>query len=125
VLQPDLCVLLSDFPVLADTPDYLIFDLTRREAAGHLPSERVRRAAKWVSASGRFYRFPSRWRRLERGMKTEDVRGILGSPTRVERDRRFRKPVETWFYAPDDAYMIVFVDNMLFLRAESLSYGLR
>jgi hypothetical protein len=118
VLQPDLCALLSDYRVLAETPDYVIFDLTRR-AAPMLARDRVVRAALPTATRGYFYRFPPTWRYVARGMDRSAVLRALGRPRRLEIRRGLRKPVETWFYGPQDKYAIVFVAGAVFLKAES------
>ena len=48
VPQPDLAVFLSDFRVLAETPDYIIFDLTRRATArGPTTNQMARAEIAW------------------------------------------------------------------------------
>jgi hypothetical protein len=111
VRQPDLCVLLRDFPLLAETPDYLIFDLTRKSAAGA--------DGAVASGPGLFYRLPPAWSRVERGLTRSEVRRALGAPRRVELHRGMRKPVEDWFYGPADKFAIVFVDGTVFAKAQS------
>jgi hypothetical protein len=119
VLQPDLCVLLSDFRVLAEMPDYVIFDLTRRRATSRVDATRpARRGESVAAATPSFYRFPPAWSGIERGMSEEDVRRVLGRPRRVETRRDLRKPFESWFYAPDDKYALAFVDGKVLLKAQ-------
>lgn len=109
-LQPDLAVLLSGFPVLAESPDYLIFDL-RRRATGDEPSPAG-------PAAPSFYRLPPEWDGVERGMSREDVRRLVGAPDRVERRTDLRRPVEVWLFEPGNRYAIVFVEGRLFARAQ-------
>src|SRR5207248_11113778 len=115
-LQPDLCVLLSNYRVLAETPDYVVFDLTRHVS----PTGRATTASATASATGYFYRFPPAWRHVERGMTKPGVLRVLGRPSRTEVRRDLRKPVETWFYGPNAKFVIVFVDGALFVEAEDV-----
>ena len=52
-LQPDLAVLLSDFRVLAESPDYVIFDLKRRAAGDEAAADWGRRAGAPTAAGPR------------------------------------------------------------------------
>jgi hypothetical protein len=117
-LQPDLSVLLSDFALLAEGPEYLIFDLTRR-LENSQPESTTDEARPGASDTESFYQFPSTWNRVVRGMKRGDVQRVLGRPNRTDVRRGLRKPFESWFYGPDDRYAIVFVDGAVFARARS------
>jgi hypothetical protein len=118
-LQPDLSVLLSDFQLLAATPDYLIFDLTRRaikadRGAKNEGGARMQtRSSTWF-----FYRFPPAWSGVERGMAMDKVAHVLGRPRRIESHHGLRKAVQTWFYGPRDKWAIVFVDGKVFAKAQ-------
>ncbi len=119
-LQPDLSVLLSDFAVLADAPDYLIFDLTRKLATTQPGTTRDDVGAPpLTSDTESFYQFPPTWSRVVRGMSKDEVQHILGRPRRTDVRRDFRKPFESWFYGPDDRYAIVFVEGDVFATAHS------
>src|SRR5205823_6606669 len=122
VLQPDLSVLLSDFPVIAATDDYMIFDLTRRlSATRHLRNRRAGGvSALHTEPAGIFYRFPSKWRDLRRGMTPREVLRVLGKPNRTMIRPHLRKRFEAWFYGAHDKYAIVFVDGEMFAKAQSL-----
>jgi hypothetical protein len=119
VQQPDLCVLLSDFRVVAAGRDYMIFDLARKAAsnAGVL-RDRVAYAA-FGSSTASYFAFPPRWRRIERGLRPRDVVKLLGRPHRIVIRHDLRKRVETWFYGPTDSYALTFVDGHVFAAAST------
>jgi 4-amino-4-deoxy-L-arabinose transferase-like glycosyltransferase len=114
VQQPDLCVLLSDFRVVAAGPDYMIFDLTREAASNAAVMRNGVVPAKLTSSTASYYAFPPRWRRIERGLMPHDVRKLLGPPDRIVIRHDLRKPVESWFYGPADSYAVVFVNRRVF-----------
>ena len=116
-LQPDLSVFLSDYPLLAETPDYLIFDLERpAEPPAADPADAAPRGDPTPETSS-FYRFPAAWGGVARGMTASHVRAVLGPPARVEKRDDLRKAFEAWFYEPDGRYALVFVDGVVFARA--------
>jgi hypothetical protein len=117
VLQPDLCVLLSDFRVVAAGRDYMIFDLTRKAASNAVVLRDEVVHAKFTSSTASYYEFPPRWRRIERGLRPRDVLGVLGRPHRIVIRHDLRKPVESWFYGSADSYALVFVDGRVFAVA--------
>ena len=80
VRQPDLVVLLRDFHVVAQTPDYRIFNLRDRSSAEQSRPQAL--GAAGPAASGElFYRFPANWRRVEGGMNRRDVLRISAGHT--------------------------------------------
>jgi hypothetical protein len=121
VWQQDLAVYLSDFRVLAETPDYLIFDLTRRTrtTAQRAASNQPKVDKKLASASWFLYRFPPAWRRIDRGMTKREVAYRLGRPRRTRTRSDLRKRLSDWFYSPDDRYAIVFINGRVFAKAAS------
>jgi hypothetical protein len=119
VEQPDLCVLLSDFRVVAAGPDYMIFDLTRKAASSAAVMRNGVVHAQLTSSTASYYAFPPRWRRIERGLMPRDVRELLGRPHRVVIHHDLRKPVETWFYGPADSYALEFVGGRVFAVAST------
>jgi hypothetical protein len=119
--QLDLTVLLSDFPLLAGGPDYAIFDLTRRANGETADSGEKLAGTNASRPRPAFYRFPSGWSRIKRGFMRIDVRRQLGRPNRIEVRQDLRKPVESWFYGPNDGYAVVFVDGRLFVKASAIS----
>ena len=114
VLQPDLCVLLSDFRVVAAGRDYMIFDLTQKAASKAVAPRDEVVHAEFTSSKASYYAFPPRWRRIERGLRPRDVLEVLGRPHRIVIRHDLRKPVESWFYGPADSYALVFVDGRVF-----------
>jgi 4-amino-4-deoxy-L-arabinose transferase-like glycosyltransferase len=118
-LQPDLSVLLSDYPVLAETPDYVIFDLTHM--LGSTPATAIEAANDGFRASemSSFYRFPPAWKGIDRGATRAEVLNVVGAPRRKAIRRDLRKPVEAWFYGATDDYAIVFVDGDVFAKAHN------
>jgi 4-amino-4-deoxy-L-arabinose transferase-like glycosyltransferase len=112
-LQPDLAVLLSDFRVLAESPDYVIFDLERRAAGDEAAADSGRRAG-----APTFYRLPPDWSRVERGDAKDEVRRIVWTPSHTQTRTDLRKPVEVWFFGPGDKYAIVFVDGRVLAKAQ-------
>jgi Dolichyl-phosphate-mannose-protein mannosyltransferase len=120
VLQPDLCVLLSDFARLAQTPDYVIFDLTRSLARSRdgATNEETMRAKSMTKRTRFFYEFPPAWSGITPGMSEEDVLRVLGKPRRIETRRDLRKPFASWFYGPRDKFAVAFVDGRLFVKAQ-------
>jgi hypothetical protein len=118
-LQPDLSILLSDFQLLAATPDYLIFDLARRASKADRGARNDGRArVQTRSSAWFFYRFPPAWSGVERGMAMGEVARVLGRPRRIERHSGLRKAVQTWFYGARDKWAIVFVDGEVFAKAQ-------
>jgi hypothetical protein len=118
-LQPDLSVLLSDFQLLAATPDYLIFDLARRAIEGDRGARNDGGARRQIrSSTWFFYRFPPAWSAVERGMAMDEVARVLGRPRRIERHGGLRKPVQNWFYGARDKWAIVFVDGEVFAKVQ-------
>jgi Dolichyl-phosphate-mannose-protein mannosyltransferase len=123
VLQPDLCVLLSDFRVVAAGRDYMIFDLTRKAASNAIALRDEVVDADFTSSKASYYAFPPRWRRIERGLRPRDVLEVLGRPHRIVIRHDLRKPVQTWFYGPADSYALVFVDGRVFDLASTRIAG--
>lgn len=119
-LQPDLSVLLSDYAVLAETPDYLIFDLTHMlESTPRAPTEAANDRSR--TEVGSFYRFPPAWRGIKRGATSAEVLKVVGGPKRKAIRRDLRKPFEAWFYGAVDTYAIVFVDGEVFAKVHNRS----
>jgi 4-amino-4-deoxy-L-arabinose transferase-like glycosyltransferase len=123
VLQPDLCVLLSDFRVVAAGRDYMIFDLTRKAASNGIALRDEVVDADFTSSKASYYAFPPQWRRIERGLRPRDVLKVLGRPQHIVTRHDLRKPVETWFYGPGDSYALVFVDGRVFDLASTRIAG--
>jgi hypothetical protein len=117
VLQPDLCVLLSDFRVVAAGRDYMIFDLTRKPTSNAVVLRDEVVHAKFTSSTASYYEYPPRWRRIERGLRPRAVLEVLGRPHRIVIRHDLRKPVESWFYGSADSYALVFVDGRVFAVA--------
>jgi hypothetical protein len=117
VLQPDLCVLLSDFRVVTAERDYMIVDLTRKAESNAALRREGAVNAKFTSSSATYYAFPPRWRRIERGLRPRDVVELLGRPHRVVIRHDLRKPAETWFYGSADEYALEFVGGRVFTVA--------
>jgi hypothetical protein len=116
VHQPDLCVLLSDHPTIAETPDYVIFDLTRKATPSTSYDAAPRANIRYL------HRLPSSWGRLRRGMTTMHVLRVLGEPSRVESYPNLRKPVQDWFYGSNGSnrqYALAFVAGRLVAEAEA------
>jgi Dolichyl-phosphate-mannose-protein mannosyltransferase len=114
LLQPDLCVLLSDFRVVTAGRDFMIFDLKRKAASTvAVPRNGVVQTG-FASSTASYFAFPPRWRRIERGLRPRDVRELLGRPDRMVIRHRLRKPVESWFYGSADSYAVVFVNRRVF-----------
>jgi hypothetical protein len=111
--QLDLCVLLSDFHVLAAGPDFMVFDLSRKATQSGMI------ATNLTSPTESFYSFPAEWRRIEWGIRRRDVLDVLGQPHRIVIRDDLRKPVETWFYGPADSYAIVLIDDRVFAVAST------
>jgi hypothetical protein len=114
VYQPDLCVLLSRYRMLAATSDYVVFDLRHHATAG-LQSGRPGADLPPVRY---YYEFPSAWNRLVPGTSREEVLRVAGRPSRTARWTNLGKPVEEWFYGPRDKYAIVFIGRHVFIKAE-------
>jgi hypothetical protein len=117
VLQPDLCVLLSEHRLIAQSPDYLIFDLTRRQKSWLTSARRV--VAERAAPGRYFYRFPPAWSALRPGMNMASVLRVTGRPQHVRRWSNLRKPVEDWFYGRGEKYAITFIGGRLFIKAAS------
>jgi Dolichyl-phosphate-mannose-protein mannosyltransferase len=113
VLQPDLCVLLSRFPTIAETPDYVIFDLTRKATATPTPEVAAPTPIPYI------HQFPAGWRRLRRGMATTTVSRLIGRPSRVAIRPNLGKPVEDWYYGSGGKYVLSFVAGRLLVEAEA------
>src|SRR5438067_8248764 len=103
-LQPDLCVLLSDFRVVAARRDYLIFDLTRKAVSNAVALREEVVDARFTSSTASYFEFPRGWRRIERGLRPRAVLKIAGRPHRIAVRHDLRKRVETWFYGSSDGY---------------------
>jgi Dolichyl-phosphate-mannose-protein mannosyltransferase len=114
VYQPDLCVLLSKYQMLAATPDYVVFDLRNSAAAG-LSGSRV---LNQPESADYFYDFPPSWKSLVPGVTSRKVLRLVGRPSRTAQWTNLGKPVEEWFYGQGDKYAIVFVDGRLFVKAQ-------
>jgi hypothetical protein len=117
-LEPDLSVYLSGFPVLAQSPDYVIFNLTRRlrTTAGPTTQEQGARATTG-STQGLLHRFPPKWQDIEKGMTRNAVLRTLGKPHGVDARFDLSKPFESWFYGVYDEDAIVFVNGKVFVKA--------
>ncbi len=118
-LQPDLCVLLSDFGVVASGRDYMVIDLTRKAASKAVAQRDDAVHAQFTSSAASFYEFPPRWRRIDRGMRARAVLAVLGRPHRIAVRHDLRKPAESWFYGSADTYAIMFVDGRVFAVAST------
>jgi hypothetical protein len=117
LLQPDLCVLLSDYRLVAQAPDYLIFDLTRRHDSRLTSAGRL--VAPGAASGHYFYRFPPAWSALRPGMTKASVLRVAGQPPHVRSWSNLRKRVEEWFYGRGDKYAIAFIGDRLFIKAAS------
>jgi hypothetical protein len=53
-------------------------------------------------------------------MTRTNVLRVLGRPAQTIVRRDLAKPFESWFYGPRDKFVIVFVDDKVFLRAENV-----
>jgi hypothetical protein len=115
-LEPDLTVYLSDFRVLARSPDYVIFDLTRR-AGKPARSARATPITGAVATEGLLHMFPPTWRAIAPGMSTSRVVRTLGKPAAIVRRDDLRKPVESWFYGVGDDQAVVFINGQVFITA--------
>jgi hypothetical protein len=123
VLQPDLCVYLSDYRKVAETPDYVIFDLSRPQ--GSAARVERRQTAVHPAPVRYYYHFPPAWYGIDAGMTKKRVLRVLGSPQHTEVQRNLRKTVEDWFYGPGDEYAIVFIDDRVFIKAENDHFQIR
>lgn len=112
--QPDLVVLLSDFRVVDQTPDYIIFDLRRRSSAHEIAARTTAASSPGVRP---FYRFPLAWNSARRGDTRTAVLRALGRPHRIEVRHDLRKPVATWFYGSDNKHAVVFLGGRVFFAA--------
>src|SRR5207247_6359332 len=81
-LEPDLSVYLSDFRVLARSPDYVIFDLTRR-AGTPTGSERATSGAGAARTDGLLHRFSPEWGATAPGTPAARVLKELGKPAAI------------------------------------------
>jgi hypothetical protein len=123
-LEPDLSVLLSGFRVLAESPDYIIFDLTEKVTTPSPNRATAQQPATPAIARGPegqafLHHFPPRWGAIKLGMTRTEVAHRLGRPHRLVRRRNLSKPVESWFYGVSDQYAIVFIDGEVFVKAGS------
>jgi hypothetical protein len=114
VYQPDLCVLLSRYRMLAATPDYVVFDLRQRATANGQSS----RADSQLASVHYFYDFPPAWKGLVPGLPADEARRLVGTPSRTARWTNLGEPVEEWFYGPRDKYAIIFVGGRVFVKAQ-------
>ena len=114
VYQPDLCVVLSRYRMLAATPDYVVFDLRHPASA----DDENGRASGQASTSRYFYDFPPAWSSLAPGATSKEALRLAGTPSRTTRSTSLGKSVEEWFYGPEDKYAIVFVDGRVFVKAQ-------
>jgi len=120
-LQPDLSVVLSRWRVLAESPDYVIFDLTHKARTATL-GRTAQQPATGVTVRRDFvflHHFPPGWRAVKLGMTRDDVLHRLGRPHRLVRRRNLSKPVESWFYGVNDQYAVVFIDGEVFVKVGS------
>jgi 4-amino-4-deoxy-L-arabinose transferase-like glycosyltransferase len=113
VYQPDLCVLLSRYRMLAATPDYVVFDLRRGATNG----QKISRPQVNVPAIRYYYDFPRTWKILTYGATRQEVMRVSGAPNRKARWQSVGESVEEWFYGPQDKYAIVFIGGRLFVKA--------
>jgi hypothetical protein len=120
-LQPDLSAFLSDFPVLAESPDYVIFDLTRkvRTAPSGPATQRQGAPGETAPPNEFLHHYPPSWRAIKRGMTRDAVLQTVGRPHRIVVRNDLKKPVESWFYGRGDQFAIVFVDREVFVKAGS------
>ena len=118
-LEPDLSALLSGFRVIAESPDYVIFDLTHRATTGHPWTQTQPVSASTESPNTFLHHLPPSWRAIKPQMTREKVLRALGPPHRIVVRSELKKVVECWFYGQGNQYAIVFIDGKMFVKAGS------
>jgi hypothetical protein len=120
-LEPDLSVFLSGFRVLAESPDYVIFDLTRRGGSTTARPSMSRQATTATVGPPKafLHHFPRSWNGIRPGMTEARVLQTLGRPHRIVTRRDLSKPVKSWFYGRSDDRAIVFIKGRVFVKAGS------